>query len=59
MPLFIKHLELIEESDLVSSLLTVDGPSIITATIRIPISKINNKDLSFLLQNKANTFLTN
>ena len=59
MPLFIKHLELIEESDLVSSLLTVDGPSIITAIIRIPISKINNKDLSFLLQNKANTFLTN
>ena len=59
MPLFIKHLELIEESDLVSSLLTIDGPSIITAIIRIPISKINNKDLSFLLQNKANTFLTN
>ena len=59
MLLSIKHLELIEESDLVSRILTVDGPSIITAMIIIPISKINNKDLSFLLQNKANTFLTN
>ena len=59
MLLSIKHLELIEESDLVGRVLTVDGPSIITAMIRIPISNINNKYLSLLLQNKANTFLTN
>ena len=51
MLLSIKHLELIEESDLVGRVLTVDGPSIITAIIRIPISKIISKDLSFLLQN--------
>ena len=37
MLLSIKHLELIEESDLVGRVLTVDGPSIITAMIRIPI----------------------